>query len=80
MFKSSIPLAVKAAETSAYGKSIFEHDGSGKVALAYAQLAKEVVHSGQKQRDTHKSPSFDELFLRLMTSPTIPLLSATMKK
>ena len=55
VFKSNIPLAVKAAETSAYGKSIFEHDKSGKVALAYAQLAKEVVNSGKRQRDTYES-------------------------
>lgn len=56
VFKTHIPLAVKAAETSAYGKSIFEHDRKGKVAEAYAMLAKEVVTSGERRKD---SPQLD---------------------
>ena len=46
MFKTHIPLAVKAAETSATGTSIFTHDRNGKVAQAYENLAKEVDSIG----------------------------------
>ena len=38
-----IPLSVKAAETSAEGKSIFKHCKEGKVALAYEALTREVL-------------------------------------
>lgn len=41
-FETYIPMSVKAAETSAEGKSIFEHCGTGKVAIAYEALTKEV--------------------------------------
>lgn len=43
IFNSIIPLSVRAAETSAEGKSIYLHDPSGKVAGAYAALTKEVM-------------------------------------
>jgi len=46
MFKTHIPLAVKAAETSAVGMSIFTHDKNGKVAQAYENLAREVNSIG----------------------------------
>ena len=42
IFRSEIPLAVKAAEATAAGKSVFAYDPSGKVAAAYAELAKEM--------------------------------------
>lgn len=42
-FETYIPMSVKAAETSAEGKSIFEHCGTGKVAIAYEALTKEVL-------------------------------------
>ena len=35
VFKTEIPLAIKAAETSAEGKSIYVHDAHGKAAAAY---------------------------------------------
>ena len=35
VFKTEIPLAIKAAETSAEGKSIYAHDAHGKAATAY---------------------------------------------
>lgn len=44
-YKAYIPMSVKAAETSAEGKSIFEHCGTGKVAIAYEALSKEVLHN-----------------------------------
>lgn len=40
IFKDYIPLSVRAAEASAVGRSIFEHDPRGKVAAAYEALAK----------------------------------------
>ncbi|MCL1799095.1 MAG: ParA family protein [Eggerthellaceae bacterium] len=45
IFKEAIPHSVRAVETSATGKSIFEHDPNGKVAMAYASLAREVLAS-----------------------------------
>lgn len=43
IFDSMIPLSVRAAETSAEGKSIYLHDPAGKVAAAYQALTREVV-------------------------------------
>lgn len=43
IFESIIPLSVRAAETSAEGKSIYLHDPSGRVAKAYNELTKEVL-------------------------------------
>ena len=50
VFKTEIPLAIKAAETSAEGKSIYTHDKNGKAAAAYEALTKEVLKHG-KQRE-----------------------------
>jgi chromosome partitioning protein len=43
IFSEPIPHSVRAVETSTTGKSIFEHDPNGKVAAAYASLAREVL-------------------------------------
>jgi len=43
IYDGYIPLSVRAAETSAEGKSIYTHDPSGKVAAAYEALVKEVM-------------------------------------
>ena len=43
IFGDHIPLSVRAAETSATGRSIFTHDPTGKVAAAYAALTREVL-------------------------------------
>ena len=43
VFQIEIPLSVRASETSAVSKSIFEYDPKGKVACAYAALTEEVV-------------------------------------
>lgn len=42
VFHTEIPFSVRAAECSMEGKSIFSHNKSGKVALAYESLVKEV--------------------------------------
>ena len=49
VFDTEIPFSVRAAETSIEGKSIFAHDGRGKVAAAYETLVKEVKEHEQRQ-------------------------------
>ena len=49
MFDQTIPRSVRAAEISAVGKSIFQHDPKGKVAEAYRSLTKEVMANAEKQ-------------------------------
>lgn len=53
IFDAQIPVAVKAAEATKAGKSIFAYDGDSKPAIAYEQLTKEVMRLGErtKQRD-----------------------------
>ena len=56
VFATDIPLSVRAAEISAEGKSIYTHDPNGKVAAAYKELTKEVLHDEkQRQRQKHQS-------------------------
>ncbi|SMC63028.1 ParA family protein [Papillibacter cinnamivorans] len=55
IFDAEIPFSVRAAETSIEGKSIFAHDGSGKVACAYEQLTKEVLDNEQRQNNRSRS-------------------------
>jgi len=50
VFEQTIPRSVRAAETSAAGKSIFAYDPKGKVAEAYQSLAKEVQADADRQR------------------------------
>jgi chromosome partitioning protein len=47
VYDTEIPIAVKAAEISAVGKSIYLHDKNGKVANAYADVVKEVIDDGK---------------------------------
>lgn len=49
IFKAEIPMSIRAAETSASGKSIYSYDKNGKVAEAYKNLTKEVLDSGKEQ-------------------------------
>ena len=49
VFGQTIPRSVRTAETSAAGKSIFQHDPKGKVAEAYHSLAKEVLADAEKR-------------------------------
>ena len=50
VFKTVIPRSVRAVETAAEGKSIFLHDSKGKVAVAYANLTKEVMNIGKERQ------------------------------
>ena len=49
VFNQTIPRSVRAAETSAAGKSIFAYDSKGKVAEAYKSLVKEVLADAEKR-------------------------------
>lgn len=49
VYDTRIPRTIKAAESSAEGKSIFSYDKTSKVATAYLNLAKEVISNGEKE-------------------------------
>ena len=49
MYDTQIPRAIKVAESTSYGKSIFTYDKNSKVAAAYQDFAKEVVRDGEKE-------------------------------
>ena len=51
VFETEIPFSVRAAETALEGKSIYAHDAKGKVAAAYAALAKEVIQLERAKAD-----------------------------
>ena len=54
VFDTVIPHSIRAAESSAEGKSIFAYDPKGKVAQAYNALTKEVIQH-EKQRQKHRA-------------------------
>ena len=47
VFNTQIPIAIKTAESTARGASIFTYDKNSKVAEAYSSLAKEVLEDGK---------------------------------
>lgn len=49
VFEQTIPRSIRAAEISAAGKSIFQHDPKGKVAEAYQSLTREVLADAEKR-------------------------------
>lgn len=55
VYQTVIPVAIKAAETSAAGKSIYSYDKDSTVAKAYQAFTKEVVRDGERQRNQSKS-------------------------
>ncbi|MBQ1413770.1 MAG: ParA family protein [Clostridia bacterium] len=50
VFETHIPMAIKCAEISVVGKSIYSYDGNSKVAKAYESFTKEVIELGERQR------------------------------
>ena len=50
IYKAQIPVAIKAAETSAVGRSIYSYDKNSKIAQAYAEFTKEVLESGERNK------------------------------
>ncbi len=55
VYKTVIPMSVKAAETSAAGKSIYRYDKNGAAAKAYAEFTGEVMKDGEKERNRHEA-------------------------
>ena len=53
IYKTSIPIAVKAAEVSSKGKSIYAYEPHSPVAKAYADFTKEVLADGRKKERLH---------------------------
>ena len=49
IFENSIPMSVRAAETSAEGVSIYQHGPKGRVAGAYQSLTEEVITSARSK-------------------------------
>ena len=50
VFDTRIPMAIKCAEISVVGKSIYSYDGGSKVAKAYENFTREVMELGERQR------------------------------
>jgi len=50
IFKTQIPIAVKAAETSVAGQSIYAYDNGSKVAQAYTNFTKEVLSNEERTK------------------------------
>lgn len=55
VYKTIIPVAVKAAETSIAGKSIYSYDKNSTVAKAYAEFTREVIKNDEKQRHRYET-------------------------
>lgn len=55
VYQTIIPMAVKAAETSAAGKSIYSYDKNSTAAQAYGAFTREVVRDGERQHNKVKS-------------------------
>ena len=64
VFDTEIPHSIRAVEATAEGKSIFAYDKSGKVAVAYEQLGKEVdrVLVEQARETKIELTAYDDLF------------------
>ena len=57
IYEAEIPIAVKAAEASAAGMSIFACDGSGRAAEEYSRLTQEVMRDAERRRqDRSRAP------------------------
>ena len=53
MYRTNIPIDVKAAETSSKGKSIFAYEPNSTVSKAYTEFTKEVLADGRKKERLH---------------------------
>ncbi len=53
MYRSTIPSAVKAAETSSKGKSIYAYEPNSTVSKAYTEFTKEVLVDDRKKERLH---------------------------
>ena len=50
LYNTQIPYAIKTAESTSRGKSIFAYDKTSKVAEAYSLFAKEVLKDNERER------------------------------
>lgn len=50
LYDNQIPIAIKTAESTSKGKSIFAYDKNSKVAEAYSFFAKEVLKENERER------------------------------
>lgn len=55
IFDTKIPMAIKCAEISIVGKSIYEYDKGSKVAKAYENFTKEVLSLGEIKRTKNEA-------------------------
>lgn len=51
LYDTQIPCAIKTAESTSSGKSIFAYDKNSKVALAYTNFAKEVLADNERRKN-----------------------------
>ncbi len=58
IFDTQVPRAIKVAESTQHGKSIFTYDKNGKVADAYSSLAKEVLIDGKERNKNANSKDY----------------------
>lgn len=58
LYDTQIPFAVKTAESTSKGKSIFAFDKNSKVAEAYSQFAKEVLRDDERERKNALSKGY----------------------
>jgi chromosome partitioning protein len=55
IYRAKIPIAVKAAEVSSKGKSIYAYEPNSTVSKAYAEFTKEVLAGGRQKERLHAS-------------------------
>ena len=58
IYDTQVPRAIKVAESTAHGKSIFTYDKNSKVAEAYSSLAKEVLIDGKERNKNANSKDY----------------------
>ena len=58
LYDTQIPLAVKTAESTSRGKSIFKYDKNSKVAIAYDDFAKEVLADDRERQKNGTSKDY----------------------
>ena len=57
IYRTSIPVAVKAAEVSSKGMSIYAYEPNSSVSKAYADFTREVLADGRKKERLHSADS-----------------------
>ena len=55
IYKSQIPMAVKAAEVASKGESIFAYEPNSPVSKAYSEFTKEVLADGKQKERLHSA-------------------------